>query len=168
MSSAKYILACLCFIMFLNGCKVYSFSGANIDPNISSISIAYFQNESNNGPASVSDQFTQDLKDKMLNNTNLALVNNNGDVRFEGNIIGYNYSIQAPTGGESSDLRRITMTVKVNFINQLNEEDSWESTFTRFAEYPVNESLADVEERLITEINTLLVDDIFNKAFVKW
>jgi hypothetical protein len=153
----------------VTACKIYSFSGANINPNIKSMSIAYFNNDSGNGPAIASDLFTNALKEKMLNSTTLRFENFDGDVQFEGRIVGYNYSIQAPTGGQASDLRRITITVMVTFINNIEPDNGFENMrFTRFADFPVNENLEAIEERLIGEINEQLVDDIFNKAFVRW
>jgi hypothetical protein len=162
------------FIVFIslisiNSCGVYSFSGANINPQIKSFSVSYFNNDSGNGPPVVSDLFTNAIKEKMLNNTNLRFENFDGDAHFEGKISGYNYTIQAPSGGLSSDLRRITITVQVSFINKIEPDEGFENQrFTRFAEFPVDENLEAIEERLITEINLQLVDDIFNRAFVKW
>ena len=105
----------------------------------------------------------------MNTNTNLKMINANGDVHFSGEISNYNYTIQAPSGNTSSDLRRITISVTINFYNRVDETDSFEQKkFTRFADYPVGEDLTAVEETIITEISTQLVDDIFNQAFVKW
>lgn len=159
----------MAILVALYSCKVYSFSGANINPEIKTISISYINNKSGNGPAAASDIFTNLLKDKMLINTSLASVNANGDVQFSGNIVSYNYTIQAPSGATSSDLRRITISVSIDYYNSVDEEESFESqTFTRFADYPVDEDLQSIEETIISEISTQLVDDIFNKAFVKW
>ena len=153
----------------MSACKIYSFSGANINPDIKTISVAYIFNKSGNGPASASDIFTNLLKDKMITNTNLTMTNTNGDVYFAGEISNYNYTIQAPSGNTTSDLRRITMAVTISYYNRIDEIESFEQkTFTRFADYPVSEDLTAIEETIITEISKQLVDDIFNAAFVKW
>ena len=156
-------------IICLTECKVYSFTGANVNPDITTMSVDYIYNKSGNGPASASDIFTNLLKDKMITNTNLSMVNAGGDVQFSGDITSYNYSIQAPSGNTTSDLRRITMSVSITFYNDVDTEDGFEQQrFTRFADYPVSEDLTGIEESIITEISNQLVDDIFNKAFVKW
>ena len=165
----KKILLIVLVSMAMAACKVYSFTGANIDPEIKTISIEYIYNKSSNGPAEASDLFTNILKEKMLTSTSLKSVNVGGDVQFSGVISGYSYSIQAPTGNLSSDLRRITMQVSISYMNGINEEDGFENqTFSRYADYPVTEDLAAVEESIIREISKQLVDDIVNKAFVKW
>ncbi len=159
----------LSILFIMSACKIYSFSGANINPDIKTISVAYIFNKSGNGPASASDIFTNLLKDKMITNTNLTMTNTNGDVYFAGEISNYNYTIQAPSGNTTSDLRRITMAVTISYYNRIDEIESFEQkTFTRFADYPVSEDLTAIEETIITEISTQLVDDIFNAAFVKW
>lgn len=163
------LMTLLAATLFLMSCKTYSFSGANINPDIQTLSVAYIYNKSGNGPASASDIFTNLLKDKMNTNTNLKQINANGDVHFSGEITSYTYSIQAPSGNTTSDLRRITMSVSINFYNRIDEADSFEKkTFTRFADYPVSEDITAIEETIINEISTQLVDDVFNAAFVKW
>lgn len=166
MKNILYIL--LIFVIF-NSCKVkYSFSGADIDPNIKTVSVKYFENNSGNGPASMSDLFTNALKEKILRETNLNLVQNNADIEFNGYIESYYYTVQAPTGNETSDLRRITMKVKVNFINNIDEKENWEKSFQNHAEHSVDIDLNSVEEESLEQINDLIVEEIFNKAFVKW
>lgn len=165
----RNLISIFCLLVLFSACKVYSFSGANINPDIKTVSVAYIFNKSGNGPASASDLFTNLLKDKMNTNTNLQMVNANGDVHFAGEITNYDYSIQAPSGNTTSDLRRITMSVTINYYNRIEESDGFEQkTFKRFADYPVSEDLGSIEETIITEISTQLVDDIFNAAFVKW
>ncbi|MGB1247548.1 MAG: LptE family protein [Chitinophagales bacterium] len=168
-AKSRYIVLIMGFVALLTSCKIYSFSGANIDPAIQTVSITYFNNNSGNGPASASDLFTEALKQKILRETNLRLVNGGGDVHFEGEIVDYTYTIQAPSGNETSDLRRITMAVKVSYIDYVTGEEGFkDQQFSRYVDYPVSEDISGIEDALIDEINTLLVDDIFNKAFVKW
>lgn len=150
-------------------CKVkYSFSGADIDPNIKTVSITYFDNNSGNGVANMGDLFTDALRDKILRETNLNLVNGKADIEFSGAITQYFFSVQAPTGNESSDIRRITMKVNVDFKNNLTPDDNWNADFQNIAEHSVDIDLTSIEEESVNAINVLLVDDIFNRAFVKW
>lgn len=152
-------------------CKInYSFSGADVDPNLKTVSIGFFDNVSGNGPANMSDLFTNALKEKILNETNLTLVNQNGDIEFNGAIKNYYYTVQAPTGNETSDLRRITMSVNVQFVNNQTEDKSeqWTQNFQNHSEHSVDVDLNSVEAESLGIINTLLVEEIFVKAFVKW
>jgi len=165
----KKIIYIITIFSFLVSCHVkYSFSGADIDPNIKTVSVNYFKNNSGNGPANMSDLFTNALKEKILRETNLNLVNENADIEFNGYINSYYYTVQAPTGTETSDLRRITMKVKVDFVNNIDEKENWEKDFQNHADHSVDIDLNSVEEESLEEINELIVEEIFNKAFVKW
>ena len=161
------LLLTLCTGLFLSGCKIYSFTGANFDPNITSISVAYISNDAEGAPATVGDLLTEALKQKMLT-TNIPLQDGNGDLHFKGEIISYGYSIQAPAAGQTSEQKRITMSISITSENRINPEENWTKTFTRFIDFPSNEDLNVVEEQLINSLNTLLVEDVFNKSFVKW
>ena len=60
------------------------------------------------------------------------------------------------------------MSISITSENRINPEENWTKTFTRFIDFPSNEDLNVVEEQLINSLNTLLVEDVFNKSFVKW
>lgn len=171
MNKTKTYISITLLVILMISCKVkYSFSGADIDPNINTVSISYFENGSNNGPANMSDLFTNSLREKILTQTGLILVSKNADIEFSGQVSNYYYTVQAPTGTETSDIRRITMAVNVKFTNNVNDakEEQWEKTFQSNAEHDVNIDLSSIEEESLRIINNLLVDEIFDKAFVKW
>src|SRR5690606_2004386 len=79
-------------LVISGGCGVYSFTGANISPTIQTISIDQFYDDAGEGPASLSQNFTDELRDYFLQNTNLTLVPENGDLHFEGSIVSYRLS----------------------------------------------------------------------------
>lgn len=167
-TSINWLVLCfMAVVLSLSSCGVYSLSGASVDPNVKTVSVAYFPHKADNGPAIAGDLFTNDLKAKMLG-FNLNSVNTNGDVQFSGYISKYNYELRAPAAGETTNQRRINMTVQVKYDNKINPEESWEQSFSRFIDFPVSEDLASIEESLISQLNELLVDDVFNKAFGNW
>jgi hypothetical protein len=161
-------LAASAVCMFLSGCKVYSFTGASLPADIKSFSIELFQNRANNGPASLSQVFTDRLKLKFQTEANLRQVPYEGDLKFKGAIVGFTYTNEAPVAGATSGLNKLTITVQVDYNNTKNEKDHWTETFSRYAQFNATENPQSVEDRLITEINNQLADDIFQKAFVKW
>ena len=50
----------------INGCKVYSFTGASISSDIKTVSIKYFPNKASIVQPSLSQVFTEKLKDKFV------------------------------------------------------------------------------------------------------
>lgn len=158
----------LIIALSFNGCKVYSFTGANVSPDIKTFSVELFQNRANNGPASLPQTFTDRLKLKFQTEGNLKQADYEGDLKFKGAITGYTFTSDAPIAGATSGLNKLTITVQVDFVNTKNEKDKWSETFSRYAQYSSTENITTVEDGLITQINTQLVDDIFQKALVKW
>ena len=45
---------------------------------------------------------------------------------------------------------------------------NFNTTFSRYRDFPANEDLSSIEETLMEEICNELVEDIFNKAIVNW
>ena len=104
--------AYLILLVALWGCGVYSFSGASISPDVKTISIQNFPNEAPLGPATMSVTFTENIKDYFQQNTNLALVDDNGDLQIEGYISDYRISPVAASASSSTAL--VTATNKLS------------------------------------------------------
>jgi hypothetical protein len=162
----QLILIIVVLPLFLVSC--YSFSGASIAPEVKTIAISYFPNRAPNVQPTLSSVFTEGLKDRFVTQTNLELVNRNGDLTFEGAITGYQVSAQAYQGNETAALNRLTITINVSFVNRLQPEMNFESSFSRYADFESTQSLAAVESALIEEIVAQLTEDVFNKALVNW
>ncbi|HLO90335.1 MAG: LPS assembly lipoprotein LptE [Chloroflexota bacterium] len=156
------------FILTLAGCGVYSFTGASIPPEAKTISILNFPNKSELVQPSLSQTFTEKLKDRFSSQTSLNLVPRNGDLHIEGEITGYTTEPVAISGEQTAQLIRLKITVNVRFINKFDEKASYESTFSRYYDYPSNLDLRQVEEEAISNISDALVEDIFNKSVVNW
>jgi Lipopolysaccharide-assembly len=156
-------------VTFLYGCKVtYSFSGASISPLAKTFSIQYFQNRAPLVQPGLSQNLTDALIDKCKAQTNLKYTNSIGDVNFEGEISDYNtrpYTVAADAQAASN---RFTISVKVKYTNAIDPDLSFEQTFSRYEDYSSNLDLSAVEKDLSDKIIEMLVEDIFNQAFVNW
>ncbi|MCX6252486.1 MAG: LptE family protein [Bacteroidetes bacterium] len=158
------------YLFFQSSCHVsYSLTGASISPNVKTVTINYFANNAATVIPTLSTAFTDNLKDYFTSQTNLVLVSRGGDLTIEGSITGYEPAFPtAIQGNETAAMNRMTITVNVKFTNKTNDKQNFESSFTRFADYPISEPLPSVQDGLIKTINDQLVQDIFNKAVVNW
>ena len=157
------------YILLLNSCKIsYSFSGASISPDVKTISIQYFQNRASLVQPGLSQNLTDALIDKCKSQTNLGFVNGIGDVNFEGEITDYNTRPLTVSADAQAATNRFTITVRVKFTNAIDPDLSYEQSFSRYEDYDSALSLGDVEDSLSEKIIELLIEDIFNKAFVNW
>lgn len=158
----------LFFIVAMQSCKVYSFTGANIPEDIKTFNVELFQNRANNGPASLPQSITDQLKLKFQTEANLRSVSGESDIQFKGTITGFTYTNEAAVAGATSGLNKLTLTIQIECINNRNEKDNFTETFSRYAQFPASQDIPSVEDQLIGEINRQLVDDVFQRAFVKW
>ncbi|MBI2966229.1 MAG: hypothetical protein HYY40_00225 [Bacteroidetes bacterium] len=165
------VLVIMIIILFpvLSGCKVkYSFTGASISPDVKTISIHYFPNNSSQGPGNLGNLFTEDLKNKFTAQTNLRMSESGGDLDVEGYISSYGALPVGIQGGENVALNRLTIAVYLKFTNRLDEKQNFETSFTRYADYDSKLNLTSIEDDLIKQINAQLVDDIYNRAVADW
>lgn len=169
--NCKWLLGLLLLTALIQGCKVsYSFSGASISPDVKTVSIKTFQNVAPLAQPTLSQTFTESLKDIFITQTNLTLVEKGGDLQFEGKITGYSVTPVAIQGSQVStaSLNRLSITVQVKFINTKDEKQNFEQTFTRFADFDASKNLATIENELTKDINSQLSQDIFNRAVTNW
>ncbi len=155
-------------LAFLSSCGMYSFSGASISPEVKTFSVQYFANRASLVQPTLSQAFTERIKDRFISQTSLRQVDRDGDIQFEGYISDYRAQPVAIQGTETAALNRLSISVLVKFTNTKDATQSFESTFTRYADYDSQKSLAEVELTLIDEVNKQLVDDVFNKSVSNW
>lgn len=154
-------------------CGVYSFTGTTITAE--TLSIQTFYNDANNGPANLAVTFTDNLRDYYQQNTSLSQVTSDGELQIEGSISGYRLTPVAPSAAASSDvndqanLTRLTITIKVDYINMDDEEQNFaKKTFSFYADYDNDIGLTAVENQLIQEIYDQIILDIFNATVANW
>ena len=153
----------------LPSCKIsYSFSGVTIAPEITTFSVQNFPNRAPVVQAQLSQKFADALKDKIQGQTNLSLINGFGDVDFSGEIRNYETRPTAITGDETAALNRLTITVRVKFTNSHDPDQNFDTSFSRYEDYDSSKNLAQVEDELINLILEVLIEDVFNRAFVNW
>jgi hypothetical protein len=152
----------------ISGCGVYSFTGASISPEVKTITILFFQNRAPLIQPSLSQSFTEKLKEKFVSQTNLRLIDESGDLQLEGYISNYSAQPIAIQGTETAALNRLSIAIYVKFTNQKDPKQNFETTFTRYADYDSKKNLSEVELSLIDDVNKQLVDDIFNKSVSNW
>lgn len=156
----------LCSITFI-GCGIYSFTGATVEGK--TINFNTFENKARNIVPTLSATLTEKVRNRILSQTSLnPISNDNVDYEINGTIVNYDVTVTGVQNTQSASVNRLTIGVQVNFKNNLNPKASFQQTFSRFADFPANQTIQNVENQLIDEIGKQLADDIFNKAFVNW
>ena len=167
----KIVAGALVFMVswMAQGCFTFRLTtkDTSIPEEAKTISVQYFQNMARIVDPVLSQQITDDFKDYIQGNTKLILVNGTGDLDFEGNITGYDVKPVSITL-EAASQNRFTVTVKVKYTCSVKEELDFEASFSRYEDFGSNENFEDVKADLTEKIVKLLIEDIFNKAFINW
>ena len=71
MKIIKHLLILLSVTLLLVSCGIYSITGASIPPEAKTVSVQYFSNKAATVQATLSQVFTEQLKDMLVEQTNL-------------------------------------------------------------------------------------------------
>jgi hypothetical protein len=166
------LLSVLLTSVVFTACKVtYSFTGASIAANVKTFSVYYFPNRAKLVNPNLSQLLTQGpdgLENKLIKQTSLSQIKENGDLEFSGQITEYNVKPMNISQGDIAAQNRLTISIKVKYTNNKDHEQDWEKTFTEYEDFDSNKSLNDVEDSLVAEIIKKLADDIFNASVANW
>jgi hypothetical protein len=146
----------------------YSFKGASLDPNLKTIQVSNIRMETAGGPANLSLEINEKLKEYFQRNTSLKINTKNPDLTIEGSIVGYELTPQAPTGDDKAGLNRITLRVQFRLTNRLDEDKNFEQEFSFYQDFPQSQTLTQVEKTLIPKLVDQIILDLFNKIAGDW
>lgn len=169
LSFAGVVAAVLIALPMLQSCGIYSFTGTSIQPDVKTVTINYFEYLAPKVNPSLSNDITQALQEKFIKLTKLELVDIDGDLEIVGSVTGYDVKATAITANESAAMNRLTVNVKINFINRKYPEEDFENkSFSAYADFDANQSLDAVEASLCEEIIEKLCEDMFNATVANW
>jgi hypothetical protein len=155
------ILAML--LPLLVSCGIYSFSGTSIQPDEKTVTINYFDYKALKVNPSLSNDLTEALRNKFRRMTRLEQVDVDGDLEIVGTVTGYDVRAQAITAGEFAALNRLTVTIKIDYVNRKNPESGFENkSFSAYSDFDSNQALEAVESSLCAEIIEKLIEDVCN------
>ncbi len=150
-------------------CKVsYSFTGANLSPQVKTYSVYYFPNRARLVNPTLSQIFTEELREKLRRQTSLNELSEDGDIEFEGQITGYEVRPMSIQKDDMAANNRLTVTINLKYTNNKSPEESFERSFSAYEDYDSNLSISDIENELSELIVTKLTDDIFNATIANW
>jgi hypothetical protein len=174
----KHVWLIFLVLIPFSGCGVYSFTGANIPPEVKTISIQRFYDEVGTGPPNLSQLFTEKIRDYYQQNTSLTIVPSEGDLQIEGSIVGYRLAPMAPRSQGSNNfddadiaaLQRLTIEVNVTYISTVDETFNFEGQrFSFYEDYdPERQDFNSIEAELVEQIYDAIILDIFNATVANW
>ena len=163
----------LILIAVVEGCGIYSFTGASIPPGVTTFQVNFFENQAGNRPGStvepgLDNDFTNALQDLIMNQTNLNLVSQDGQLIYEGEITEYSVTPMSATAKITAAQNRLKMAVTLRFYNIKKEEDNFNKSYSLFYDFPAELQVYDVIDAAHKEIFDRITQDIFNDTLAKW
>lgn len=163
-------LCCTLLLVVVAACSVsYKFNGASIDyTKTKTIQINDFPIRATYVWGPMQAMFNNRLKDVYASQTRLTQVKRNGDLKVEGEITQYQQRNKSVSADGYSAQTELSMTVNVRFTNNAKHDEDFERTFTATASYETTQSLASVQEELVTQMCKDICDQIFNATVANW
>lgn len=168
MRTLKYFISLLIITTFTS-CGFYSFTGASVPANVKTFQVNRFENNALLIEPGLERDFKLALEDLIQNQTNLSLVQSNGDLVYEGEITDYRISPTTATSENTAAQNRLTISVKIRFYNKKKEDDDLDQSFSFFYDYAGSAQLiGSTKATAHEEIFDRLTQDIFNATLAKW
>ena len=173
-------MACKCarallltlFMAFVSlpGCRIsVKMNGSALDYNIyKTISVSEFPIRAALVYPPLQQTFENALLDYISRNTRLQTTDGTGDLQLEGEITGYNLTPQAVTENAIASMTRLTISVRVKYIDNKEEGKDVDQTFSAYRDFDATLMLTDVQDQLCEEISEELVNLIFNATLGDW
>ena len=167
MGWSKYIISCA--LLLLVSCSIsYKFEGGSVNYDLTkTIRIADFPNRT---PfySPMSSMFNLALRKRFVEQTRLKEVNANADIEMDGEISNFDVAGMAVKSDAYSSQTRLTITVRVQYVNNKEAGKDVDQSFSAFQEFSSTQSINDVQDRLVKEIIDELVDMIYNATIANW
>jgi hypothetical protein len=146
----------------------YKLEGGSINYDMTkTIHISEFPNRTPNYPL-LTQVFDLALRKRFIEQTRLKEVSGNADIEIEGEITGYQLTGQAVKGDDFASETRLTVSIRVHYINNKEANKDVDQTFSAFRQFSSSSPLESVEGQLIEEIVNEIVDMIYNATVANW
>lgn len=151
-------------------CRInVTLNGAAIDYNVyKTIHVGEFPIRAALVYAPLQTTFENELLNYIARNTRLQTTDGASDLSLEGEITQYNLTPQAVTENAYASMTRLTIGVRVKYIDNQNDKNSIDQTFTAYRDFDASQLLIDVQDQLCQEISQELVELIFNSTLGNW
>ena len=148
----------------------YTLNGASIDYSVyKTISFGEFPIRASLVYPPLQSMFENRMTDMIAQQTRLQVIDGrNADLYMEGEITNYQLTPQAVGEDAYASQTRLTITVKVKYVNNKNQSLSKDLSFSAYRDFSSTELLVDVQDELCNQICKDLSDLIFNATLGDW
>lgn len=149
------------------GCGIYSPYGAQTS-GAKTYSVTAFDAVTPLASASSALLLTEALRDRIQRQSTLRLIEADGELQFEADIVGWDLAPVNVQSNEQAAENRLTIVLSVRYDNTRMPELGFDRTFSRYVDYSSDQDLLSIEESLVGDIADQLAQDVFNASLGNW
>ena len=166
----RLLLVAVAVLIAVPSCRIsYKFNGSALDYTVyKTIHVSEFPIRAALVYPPLQQTFENELVDYIARNTRLQVVDGASDLQLEGEITGYSLSPQAVTENAYASQTRLTISVRVKYIDNKQENKDIDQTFSAYRDFDSSLMLNDVQDDLCQQISKELVELIFNATLGDW
>jgi hypothetical protein len=162
----KYISSFIFTIIIFTGC--YSFKGISIPADVKTFYVQQVKLTDFKAPPDTPERFMEQIRQKVRSQSSLTWNENDPDVEFDCTVTGFNVTNEGNSQGNQVSLNKLTIVVNVDYINNRNEDDNWNKSFSFGLPFDPALELQDVQDDFIEDIFDQISENVFNDAFTNW
>lgn len=164
------VAASFLLLLFLTSCFRYSFTGVAIPPDVQTIYIPFFNDQSSSGIGDLTEQLNNALTERFVNQSRLRITGNadDADIVLNGTIISYQNRPFTVGGQQTAELNRVTITVRASFTYTREASPEWDKSFTGTFEFDATEDPVNGEVEAAFEALLQIANNMFNDALGAW
>lgn len=163
-----YKISILSVLLSLLMVSCYSFKGISIPADVQTYYVLPVQLTEFRAPPDSPERFMEQLRQTIRSQSKLRWNETDPDIEFDCTITGFSITNEGSQAGNEVSLNKLTISVKVEYISNKNEDDDWTKTFSFGIPFDASTDLQDVQDDLIEDIFVQITENIFNDAFTNW
>lgn len=146
----------------------YSFKGISIPADVKTFYVRQVRLSDFGAPADSPERFMEQFRQKIRSQSSLKWDDTNPHIEFDCEISSFRVSNEGNQQGNEVSLNKLTITVKVEYINTNDEDENWNKSFSFGIPFDPSEDLQAVQDGYIEDIFEQISENIFNDAFTNW
>lgn len=154
--------------ILFQSCKFYSFTGADVHPDLKTFTVSRIVNQSSSVNPDLSIELQDELVTRLNRQTSLQELPRGGGLRYDIVIESYTIQPTSISSGTVASENKFQIGIKCTFTNSKDEKKDFEKKFSSTRNFPSTTTFQDAEEQLLDELIKELVDKIFNESLVNW
>lgn len=146
----------------------YSFRGVSIPAEVKTFYVRQVRLSDFAAPPDTPEKFMEQMREKIRSQSSLKWDEADPHIEFDCEISSFRVSNEANQQGNEVSLNKLTISVKVAYINNTDEDENWNKTVSFGIPFDPSEDLQEVQDGYIDDIFEQISENIFNDAFTNW